>query len=170
MIGLDMKKSRSYQIPGEAKMISGASYFLHYPKATEAVMLAIYNRTGEEPLVDGTLTKLEQVVDPSTIIRDSKKTIVEATDEKPSDKTKKDTQKTETTTSSATDTVPVPEGDQTNTVDPALTPDSNEIPADFLGDPNAQDNTSLEDIQGVPVPDPVPEAAPAPPADAPPVQ
>ncbi len=163
MIGVDMKKTRSYQIPGEAKTISGASYFLHYPKATEAVMLAIYNRNGEEPLVDGTLTKLEQVVDPSTVIKDSKKTVVEAKDEAPSDKTKKDTKKATTTTDTDTDVTEEPAIDPATLTDPVL-PDNNEIPADFLEDPNAQDNTSLEDIQGTPeavtVPEPIPEAAP----------
>ncbi len=162
MIGMDMKNTRSYRIPGEAKTIGGASYYLHYPTATEAVMLAIYNRTGEETPVEGTLTKLEDVVDPSkVIIKDSKKTVVgDIEEETPA----KDTKKPEVTTGSATEitTPSAATGEQTNLID--------EIPADFVGDPNAQDDTSLEDIgvsEPVVVPEitppvePIPEAAPA---------
>jgi hypothetical protein len=29
MIGMDMSKTRSYRIPGEAKTIGGISYYLH---------------------------------------------------------------------------------------------------------------------------------------------
>lgn len=162
MIGMDMKNSRSYRIPGEAKTINGASYYLHYPTATEAVMLAIYNRTGEETPVEGTLTKLEEVVDPSkVIIKDSKKTLVETTDE---ETPAKETKKPEATTgSSTTETAPTTTGEQSNLTD--------EIPADFVGEPNPQDNTSLEDI-GISDPQTVPEQAPPvePAPVAPPVQ
>lgn len=166
MIGMDMKNTRSYRIPGEAKTIGGASYYLHYPKATEAVMLAIYNRTGEETPVEGTLTKLEEVVDPSQVIKDSKKTLVEATDEEPADKPKEPEEETEAAPETAAEGEALPEGEGAAPEADTVLPDSNEIPADFLEDPNATDDTSLEDIQGSP--EPVPEAAPA--TDVPPVQ
>lgn len=156
MIGMDMKNTRSYRIPGEAKNISGGSYYLHYPKATEAVMLAIYNRTGEEPPVDGTLTKLEDVVDPSMVIKDSKKTVVTVPDEKEPEKPAAD-KEIDSATGSITDNGADPE--------PETLPDSNEIPADFI-DPEAQDSTSLEDIMGAPEQEPAGEPIPeyAPPA------
>lgn len=167
MIGMDMSKTRSYRIPGEAKTISGASYYLHYPKATEAVMLAIYNRTGDETPVEGTLTKLEEVVDPSKVIKDSKKTLVEGSENISEEKPKKETPKAEVTTDSETAEVDIPEGDQSNLIDPAV--DSNEIPADFQVDPATTDDTSLEDIEGTTIPEPVPDAA-APPVEVAPVQ
>lgn len=158
MIGMDMKNTRSYRIPGEAKTLSGASYYLHYPVATKAVMLAIYNRTGEETPVEGTLTKLEDVVDPSkVIVKDSKKTMVEATDEETPEKKPK---KTETTTDSTTiATTPSATGEQSNLTD--------EIPADFIEDPTLYDDTSLEDI-GVQEPETTPVVIP--PVDVAPIQ
>lgn len=158
MIGLDMKDTRSYRIPGEAKNIKTASYFLHYPKATEAVMLAIYNRTGDEPQVDGTLTKLEEVVDPSTVIKDSKKTVVEPDEEKPVEKEKPADDTAEVKDPAAESEPEIPETTE-------VPDDSNQIPDDFLPEPDPQDDdTSLEDIGGTPesdfVPEPVPEAMP----------
>lgn len=163
MIGMDMKNTRSYRIPGEAKTINAASYYLHYPKATEAVMLAIYNRTGDEPPVDGTLTKLEEVIDPSTVIKDSKKTLVESSDEEPADKPKDKPKEPETPVEPAVEG-DVPPEDQTPPTDPATLPDDSQIPDDFVVDPTIPDDTSLEDIQGSPdsefIEEPVPEAPP----------
>ncbi len=164
MIGMDMKNTRSYRIPGEARNIKAASYYLHYPKATEAVMLAIYNRTGDETPVDGTLTKLEEVVDPSTVIKDSKKTIVEPDKEEPADKPKDPAAEEEPVED------PVIEGDLPAVtdpeapLDPEISGDNNQIPDDFLPEPDPQDDTSLEDIQGTPEPEiieePIPESQP----------
>ncbi len=47
-VGMDMGKMQSAMIPGEAQMIGSLSYYVHDPDATEAMMLGIYNRTGEE--------------------------------------------------------------------------------------------------------------------------
>lgn len=159
MIGMDTTKVRSYRIPGEARMVGGASYYLHYPKATEEVMLAIYNRTGDEVAVEGTLTKMEDVVDPSKVIKDSKKTVV--VPEQEEDPVVK---KTEVTTGGESvageDVVPGADG---QTV-PAT--DSDFIPDDFVAVP---DDTSLEDIGGTENPNIIiPPDAPseqAPPAD-----
>lgn len=47
-VGTDMTKMQSAMIPGEPRMVEGLSYYIHDPAATEDLMLAIYNRTGEE--------------------------------------------------------------------------------------------------------------------------
>lgn len=47
-VGTDISKMQSAMIPGEPQMIDGLSYYVHDPEATEKMMLAIYNRTGEE--------------------------------------------------------------------------------------------------------------------------
>lgn len=157
MIGMDMTKLRSYRIPGEAKTIKGASYYLHYPTATEAVMLAVYNRTGDETAVEGTLTKLEDVVDPSQVIKDSKKTVVqpEPEDEKPASKPEAtdDDQAAPAEGDTAEET-----GDGTPPDDNAAVPDptfptGNDITPDDFIDPTHVDDTSLEDILGEPVPE-----------------
>lgn len=164
MIGLDMSKTRSYRIPGEARNIKSVSYYLHYPAATEAVMLAIYNRTGDETAVSDTLTKLEDVVDPSKVIKDSKKTIVqpEPEDEKPADKPKAtDVEIEETPPAETPDTtVETPPAD--GGPDPTFPDGTSITPDDFL-DPNHVDDTSLEDIMG----DPAPQGTPATGTDTP---
>jgi len=63
-IGLDTAKIRSYRLPGDAEMIDETSYFVYDPVDAGRMMLAIYNRTGSEAPVNGTITEMHQI-DPS---------------------------------------------------------------------------------------------------------
>jgi hypothetical protein len=104
------------------------------------VLLAIYNRTGDETPVDGTLTKLEDVVDPTAVIKDSKKTIV-----KPEDVPEPKAEPKEADEESPE----VPVDPQPQTPDNSQPIPGDFIPDDFIDHP---DDTSLEDIMGEPAP------------------
>lgn len=53
-VGMDMSKLQSYMIPGEVSMVNNLSCYIHDREGTEAMMLGIYNRTGEEMPDTGT--------------------------------------------------------------------------------------------------------------------
>lgn len=46
-VGMDMTKLQTSMIPGEVRTIEGLSCYAHDPAATEALMLGVYNRTGD---------------------------------------------------------------------------------------------------------------------------
>jgi len=65
-LGFSSDNMRSYRLPGTTDTIEGLSYFIHNPKDTATMLLAIYNRTGQETPIKETITSLKQL-DPSYV-------------------------------------------------------------------------------------------------------
>jgi len=65
-VGMDQSQVRAYRIPGTTANMMELSYFVHNPKDTEKMMLAIYNRMGTEAPIKETITGLKQL-DPNAV-------------------------------------------------------------------------------------------------------